>query len=62
MTRAHYIRILIKTIPQNIIDKYNLNDIVEDGWVYVKIFKGMYGLPESGKIVFVDYVLWDGFD
>ena len=27
-----------------------MNDIEEDGWVYVKIVKGMYGLPEAGKI------------
>ena len=27
-----------------------MNDIVEDGWVYVKIVRGMYGLPEVGKI------------
>ena len=27
-----------------------MNDIEEYGWVYVKIFKGMYGLPEAGKI------------
>ena len=27
-----------------------MNDIVEDGWVYVKIVRGMYGLPEEDKI------------
>ena len=35
---------------QEIIDKYNLNDIEEDGWVYVKIVKGVYVLPGAGKI------------
>ena len=27
-----------------------MNNIEEDGWVYVKIVKGMYSLPEAGKI------------
>ena len=50
MARAQYMRLPIKTIPQEIIDKYNLNDIEEDGWVYVEIVKGMYVLPGAGKI------------
>ena len=38
-------------ISQEIIDKYNLLDIVENhGFVYVKIFKGMYGLKHAGII------------
>ena len=43
-------RLPIKTIPQEIIDKYNLNDILEDIWVYVKIVRGMYSFPEAEKI------------
>ena len=50
MARAQYMRLPIKIIPQEIINEYNLNDIEEDGWVYFKIAKGMYGLPEAGKI------------
>ena len=31
--------------------KYNLRDLVDkDGWVYIKIRKGMYGLPQAGII------------
>ena len=40
----------IKIIPQEIIDKYNLNEIANDGWVYIKISKDMYGLPIAGKL------------
>ena len=50
MDCAQYMRLPIKIVPQEIIDKYNFNDIVEYGWVYVKIDNGMYGLPEAGKI------------
>ena len=50
MDRPEYMRIPFKIIPQEIIDKYKLNDIEEKGWVYIKIVKGMYGLPQAGKI------------
>ena len=48
MERPEFMRLPIKVIPQEIIDKYNLNSIVEDGWVFVRIEKGMYGLPQAG--------------
>ena len=50
MERPEYMRMPIKIIPQEIIDKYDLTTIVEDGWVYIKISKGMYGLPMAGKL------------
>ena len=50
MDRPEYMRLPIKIIPQEIINKYNLNGIVEDGWLYIKIGKGMYGLLQAGKI------------
>ena len=34
LDRPDFMRLPIKIIPQEIIDKYNLNDIVDDGWVY----------------------------
>ena len=38
-------------IPQEIIDKYALHDLVDkDGWVYLKTVKGMYGLKQAGII------------
>ena len=41
----------ISTIPQEIIDKYDLLDIVDNhGFVCVKIVKGMYGLKQAGII------------
>jgi hypothetical protein len=36
-------------IPEEIILAYNLCDIADpDGWVYIEIRKGMYGLPQAG--------------
>ena len=43
-------RLPIKLIPDEIIQKYYLKEIEQDGVVYLKIVKGMYGLPQAGKI------------
>ena len=44
-------RIHISIIPKEIIYQYNLFDLVdENGWVYINIWKGMYGLPQAGII------------
>ena len=41
----------IKIIPQEIIDTYDLKTLVDDqGWIYMRIDKGMYGLKKSGII------------
>ena len=46
-----YIRFAMNMIPQEIIDKNNLNTIVhDDGYCYAEIQKAMYGLRESGYI------------
>lgn len=48
MIRFEYMKIDIRTIPQAIIDYYNLTEFVSEGYVYVEIMKGMYGLPQAG--------------
>jgi hypothetical protein len=50
MRRKEYMRIPIGDIPQTIIEQYNLLPLVSNGYVYVEIGKGMYGLPQAGKI------------
>ena len=35
-------------IPENVIEMYELKAEEEDGQVYVKTRKGMYGLPQAG--------------
>ena len=45
----------IKLIPQELIDLYDLNTKVENGYVYIEIQKGMYGLPQAG--IFADKLL-----
>ena len=38
-------------IPEEIIQQYNLINLSHKGFVYMIIQKGMYGLPQAGKIV-----------
>ena len=46
---SEYTRINIILIPPDIIAYYNLNDLVDqDGWIYMEIIEGMYGLPQAG--------------
>jgi hypothetical protein len=41
----------LSDIPEEIIEEYKLHEIAsEDGYVYCKIRKGMYGLPQAGII------------
>ena len=40
----------LKIIPQEIIDQYHLQDLEKDGWVYMKIVKGMPGLKQASRL------------
>jgi hypothetical protein len=49
MPNPKYMHLGLEIIPNEIIDHYNLHDIVTpDSWVYIEIRKGMYGLPQAG--------------
>jgi hypothetical protein len=45
MKRYEYMHLKLSDIPEEIIQEYNLQLVTEDGYVYCKICKGMYGLP-----------------
>jgi len=45
-----YMRIPVSAIPTEVMDHYQLHDLVHKGHVYVEIRKGMYGLPQAGRI------------
>jgi hypothetical protein len=46
--RFEYMVINFSSLPQETIDKYDLIKLAQDGKVYIKIQKGMHGLPQSG--------------
>eukprot|EP00957_Ditylum_brightwellii_P103372 7877546-Ditylum_brightwellii.AAC.1 len=37
-------------IPDNFLNKYNMHNKIHNSYVYVEIRKGMYSLPQAGKI------------
>ena len=44
-------RILLKIVPQEIIDAYNLTELVNNQWwICMRIEKGVYGLKQAGII------------
>ena len=50
MERSEYMRIPTWAIPECIMKQYKLADLVHNNSVLVEIRKGMYGLPQAGKI------------
>jgi hypothetical protein len=45
-----YMKMLLSRFPEEIIQKYNLNALAVDGWVYIEIRKVMYGLNQAGLL------------
>ena len=51
MKKPEYMRLKITDIPDKIIEQYNLCELVDnDRYVYCKLSKGMYRLPQAGII------------
>jgi hypothetical protein len=50
LPRYKYMRMLLSRFPEEIVNKYNLKELAVDGWVYIEIRKGMYGLKQSGLL------------
>jgi hypothetical protein len=46
--RFEYMVINLLSLPQEMIEKYDLIELSQDGKVYIEIQKGMYGLPHAG--------------
>ena len=52
-------KINIAQIPDEIISEYNLKGKVHiDGYVYIEIQKGMYGLPQAGMLANKQLLKW----
>ena len=50
MDIKEYITIKVSMIPKEFMDKYNLNDKVHNGYIFVWVTKGVYVLPQVGRI------------
>jgi hypothetical protein len=40
----------LSRLPEEIVTKYNLQTLAVEGWVYIEIRKGMYGLKQVGLL------------
>ena len=47
MDRPEFFRIRLEDTPQEFIDEYNLTPYAHKVWIYFKIIKGFYGLPQA---------------
>jgi hypothetical protein len=47
LERYEYVCIPISMVPDDIMHEYNLHILVHNGYLYVEIRKGMYGLPQA---------------
>jgi hypothetical protein len=50
LTRFEYMKMLLSRFPEEIVQTYNINALAVDGWVYIEIRKGMYGLKQAGLL------------
>jgi hypothetical protein len=50
LPQFEYMKMLLSRFPEEIIQKYNLNALAIDGWVYIEILMGMYGLKQAGLL------------
>ena len=51
MARYEYMQLKLADMPEDVIAYYKLTKIATpDGYIYCKIQKGMYGLPQAGII------------
>ena len=46
-----YLRLNLRNLPNDVIEEYNLKEkATKDGFVYVELRKGVYGLPQAGLL------------
>ena len=50
MDHYEYMQLTFDIIPQEIINGYNLTEILHNGKFYIDIRKGIYRLPQDGRI------------
>ena len=51
LMRPEYLRVKLTNIPAKIINEYKLSKKVnKNGFVFIEVTKGMYGLPQAGLL------------
>ena len=52
MIKPEYMKVNLKYFPADIIQQYALNDLTHNGYIYIKIKKGMYSLKQASVLVY----------
>ena len=52
MKELEYMKCKMKYFPSDIINKYNLNNIVHNNCIYIKMKRGMYGLKQAAILAY----------
>ena len=51
MERPEFLRMKIDTFPEDVIERYKLQEKVDaNGFLFIRVERGMYGLPHAGII------------
>jgi len=51
LKRFEYLRLKLGQIPADVIEQYALKEkVTSNGYVYIEVRKGMYGLPQAGLL------------
>jgi hypothetical protein len=50
LPRFEYMKMMLSHFPEEIVQNNNLNALDVDGWVYIEILNGMYGLKQAGLL------------
>ena len=54
MEKPEFMKVLLKHLPPDIIEQYRLNNKVYNGFIYIKIKKGMYGLKQAAILTYAN--------
>ena len=54
MNIYEYMKLPLDIIPEEIIQQYNLRNLSHKGFVYKESQKGMYGIPQAGKMEMIN--------
>ena len=62
MQRPEYMKVYLKYFPDDIIQQYALNDLNHNGYIYIKIKKGVYCLKQASALAYqnLTQMLTDG--
>ena len=52
LKRYEYIHMQYNIIPRKIVEQYHLQAFKHSKYVYFEVRRGMYGLPQAGKIAY----------